>query len=191
MKQICIWLVVILLLSACGTASNTKDELEPSQISQAEPLDFPLVQDAESEETQTEPNLGADASEEEEMLKIQIGDIALMAILENNPSVEALKKLLSDGQITIDVQNYGNFEKVGMLPQSIPKDDVQITAVPGDVMLYQGNSIVFFYGSNTWSYTKLGTITGVTQEELKEILAGKGNSMELSIVCTNESDETE
>ena len=112
MKQICIWLVVILLLSACGTASNIKDELEPSQISQAEPLDFPLGQDAESEETQTEPNLGADASEEEEMLKIQIGDIALMAILENNPSVEALKKLLSDGQITIDVQNYGNFEKV-------------------------------------------------------------------------------
>ena len=186
MKQVWILLVVVLFLTACGTAPNTQNKHQLSQISQ---LDFSSEQDTKSEEAQTESDFNKTVDEEKEMLRIQIGDVALTAVLEDNSSVDALKELLSDGQITIDVQNYGGFEKVGMLPQSIPRDDMQITATPGDVMLYQGNSIVIFYGSNSWSYTKLGTITGVTQEELSEILGGKDSSIVLSIVCSTESDK--
>ena len=74
----------------------------------------------------------------------------------------------------LTLNEYGSFEKVGALPQSLPKDDERITTEPGDIMLYLGNQITIFYGTNTWSYTRLGRIDNVTQAELKEIL-GSGN----------------
>ncbi|MBQ3914896.1 MAG: hypothetical protein II692_05885, partial [Paludibacteraceae bacterium] len=34
-------------------------------------------------------------------------------------------------------------------------------------ILYSGNQIVLFYGSNSWSYTRLGRIEYSTQAELE------------------------
>ena len=47
-------------------------------------------------------------------------------------------------------------------------------------MLYQSNKIVIFYGSNTWSYTKLGHIN-LSQSELTNILGISDVTIELSL----------
>jgi hypothetical protein len=96
------------------------------------------------------------------------------ATLSDNVATEAFRELLGDGAITIRMSDYGGFEKVGALPQSLPTANEQITTVAGDIMLYQGNNIVMFYGSNSWSYTRLGRFDGLSTSELKTFL-GSGN----------------
>ena len=72
------------------------------------------------------------------------------------------------------MHDYGNFEKVGFLPATLPRNDKQITTEPGDIILYLGNQITFYYNTNSWNFTRLGKIEGVTQAELKKIL-GEGD----------------
>ena len=108
------------------------------------------------------------------IMKIQIGETALTAELADNSSVAALKDLLAKGDITIDMHDYSNFEKVGSLGASLPRNDEQITTQAGDLILYQGNSFVIYYDTNSWNFTRLGKIKDITQSELKAIL-GSGN----------------
>lgn len=43
------------------------------------------------------------------------------------------------------------------------------------MVLYQGNSLVIFYGSNSWSYTRLGRLDDAsTRERVLELLGGVG-----------------
>lgn len=111
---------------------------------------------------------------EETKLKIEVNGYTMTATLADNPSAQALAELIKNEPMILELNEYGSFEKVGALPQSLPKDDERITTESGDIMLYQGNQMTIFYDSNTWSYTKLGKIDNITQAELKKIL-GKGN----------------
>ena len=92
---------------------------------------------------------------------------------EDNASVEALKALAAEG-LTIDMSMYGGFEQVGSIGQSLPRDDSQTTTQAGDIVLYSGDQIVVFYGSNSWAYTRLGHITDKTAQEMAELL-GNGD----------------
>jgi hypothetical protein len=107
-------------------------------------------------------------------IKITIDGRELTATLVRNSSTEALKELLKDGPITIDMRDYGNMEKVGGLGKSLPTNDERITTEPGDLILYQGNALVIYYAPNTWTFTRLGKINNVKAEELKAVL-GEGN----------------
>ena len=98
----------------------------------------------------------------------------LAATLYDNSSSHALLELLPKGELTIEMHDYGNFEKVGSLQTSLPRNDTQITTEPGDIILYQGNQITIYYDTNSWNFTRIGKIDGVTKAELKKIL-GKGN----------------
>ena len=89
---------------------------------------------------------------------------------EDNESVEALMELVSKEPLSIQMSMYGGFEQVGSTGTSLPRNDVQITTESGDIVLYSGNQIVVFYGSNSWSYTRLGRITDKNVDELAEIL---------------------
>ena len=91
---------------------------------------------------------------------------------ENNPTVDALRDLLRSGPLTVELSRYGGFEQVGSLGTSLPKDDVQTTTVPGDIVLYSGSNMVVFYGSNSWAYTRLGHITDKSKSELEALLGG-------------------
>ena len=114
-------------------------------------------------------------------LKISVNGTELTASLENNSSAQALTELLKQGDITVDMSDYGNFEKVGGLPQSLPTNDEKITTVPGDIILYQGNKITIYYAENTWDFTKLGHINNITQEELKNLLGDGDVTVSFSI----------
>lgn len=107
-------------------------------------------------------------------LYLSVGSRTLTATLADNEATGGLIRLLKNGPITITMSDYGGFEKVGALPQSLPASDTHITTVPGDIMLYQGRNMVIFYGSNSWKYTPLGRMDGATVSSLKEFL-GNGN----------------
>ncbi|MDE6716219.1 MAG: hypothetical protein K2J74_07055 [Muribaculaceae bacterium] len=117
----------------------------------------------------------------ETKIKITIGDKSMAATLADNEATKHLASMLTEAPITIAMNDYGGFEKVGTLPTSLPTSNSNITTVPGDIMLYQGNNMVIFYGSNTWSYTRLGKIDGATAVNIREFL-GIGNiSVTLSL----------
>jgi hypothetical protein len=113
-------------------------------------------------------------SDSEYILQLQFGDNILTATLVDNSSTQALIELLTDNPITINMRDYGGFEKVGNLGARLPTSDTRITTESGDLILFQGNQFVIFYAPNTWSYTRLGKLNNVTQSELREIL-GTGN----------------
>ena len=100
---------------------------------------------------------------------------------EDNKSTNALKKLAGDEPLTIQMSKYGGFEQVGSIGKSISRNNKQTTTSPGDIMLYAGDQIVIFYGSNSWAYTKLGKITDKTDQELRELL-GK-EDVTIKIYC--------
>jgi len=126
------------------------------------------------EDVETELNQDNSNMMEANSMNIQIGDTVLTATLAENSSADALKEILSDGPITINMRDYGRMEKVGSLGMDLPRNDQQITTEAGDIILYQGNAIVIYYTPNSWNFTRLGKINNVTSEELKEIL-GDGN----------------
>ena len=103
---------------------------------------------------------------EDKILKLYIDDINIDVTWENNASVNALKELET---ITVNMHQYGGFEQVGSIGKTITSNDKQITTNPGDIVLYSSNQIVIFFGSNTWSYTKLGHLN-LNQDELNNIL---------------------
>ena len=98
----------------------------------------------------------------------------LTATLADNSSAKAFYTLLQKGSVTVNMHDYGSFEKVGPLPESLPRNDTQITTTAGDIILYQGNQITIYYDRNSWTFTRLGKVDNVTQAELKKIL-GSGN----------------
>ena len=106
---------------------------------------------------------------------LTINSNKLKVTLDKNSSVDELVTILKEGNITYTADDYGGFEKVGSLGRSLTRNDSQITTSPGDVILYSGNQIVLFYGSNSWSYTRLGRIEGYSASELSTLLgAGQG-----------------
>lgn len=104
------------------------------------------------------------------------GDTRLTATLADNVSTRALVEALQESPITYQAHDYGNFEKVGALGRTFATCDEHITTEPGDIMLYQGNHLVIFYGTNSWEYSPIGKIEGLTVDQLKQALkAGQGN----------------
>ncbi len=119
-------------------------------------------------------SLNLPAKEENHLLYIKIGDVTLTATLSDNSSAAALMDLLRQGEVTIAMHDYGNFEKVGELPVALPTNDENISTGAGDLILYLGRRFVIYYDHNSWDFTRLGKINDVTQAELKAIL-GEGN----------------
>ena len=112
---------------------------------------------------------------------LKVGGNTMTATLTDNEATRELTKLLEHSDLTIRMSDYGGFEKVGALPQSLPTSNTQVTTVPGDIMLYQGNQMVVFYGSNSWSYTRLGKIDGATVSNLRQFLGNGDITLTLSL----------
>lgn len=110
----------------------------------------------------------------ENMLKLYVNDEEKQVTWEENESVEVLRNLAANSPVIIDMSMYGGFEQVGSIGQSLPRNDKQMTTSAGDIVLYSGNQLVVFYGSNSWAYTKLGHIENTSTEELERLL-GSGD----------------
>ena len=153
-----------------------------SILSFAVVLFLALTVSCRSNTAEAAPQSGQTASQEipqggEQMkISISVNGHNLTATLEDNSSARALMELLGQGSITVNAHDYGSFEKVGDLPQSLVRNDESINTSPGDIILYLGSSICFYYGTNSWSFTRLGRIDGADALDLKEIY-GSGDAV--------------
>lgn len=181
--------MIFSLLAGCGSV-QAKDSSEVTSTSEAvqSEQDTPEVtqQAAEGEETmtadeQTTPEVVQEqeftqeaVKGEEAMLQMTIGGTPVEVEWEDNESVEALRQLCREEPLTIQMSMYGGFEQVGSIGQRLPRNDSQTTTQSGDIVLYSGDQIVVFYGSNSWAYTRLGHVTDKSDEEMAQML-GNGD----------------
>lgn len=160
---------LIFVLIGCSSETIQQPTSDSSSITENMDQDLPGSQ-VETMDPQSEKR----TEEDMETIKIRINDMEVDVEWEDNESVDALKGLLKTDDMAIHMSMYGGFEQVGSLGSSLPRNDVQTTTTAGDIVLYSGNQIVIFYGSNSWAYTRLGTIKDKTEEELEELL-GNGD----------------
>ncbi|MFR3663635.1 cyclophilin-like fold protein [Flintibacter sp.] len=154
MTRILYLFLAVLGLSGCGNSSSPADSAPPPSQS--------VISEQESSQSQDNSS-----SQEEPMLKITVGDQELLAPFADNSSAEAFRDLLAQGPVTISMDDYGGFEKVGSLGTTLTRNDTRITTQPGDVILYQGNQITIYYGTNTWNFTRLAKINDSTDLQAK------------------------
>lgn len=183
MKKIWCFLLAglfVACLAACGfngSSTSEADDLPSAANSAHHALPGGGAAPSVSENNGPLPNGDADSPLEEENTNAEHGEKTIIqqstfyvtaggetfsATFADNSGAQALKELLADGDITIRMSDYGGFEKVGSLGRSLPTSNSQTTTQAGDIVLYQGNQIVMFYGSNTWSYTRLARIENLT-----------------------------
>ncbi len=113
-------------------------------------------------------------------LMLSIDGTPVTVLWEDNETVSELFTAVQNGAIEVSASRYGGFEQVGSLPQSFSRNDVQTTTQPGDIVLYSGNQLVIFFGSNSWSYTRLGHVNGMSSEGLSDLLNKNVVMIELS-----------
>lgn len=160
-------LLLLIVLCGCMTVFTACGDSENGSSQQTSPTKQEQTSDSKADESKPYDDKKETADNK---LKVSVNGTEFTATLEDNSSAEALTELLKQGDITINMSDYGNFEKVGDLPQSLPTNDESITTAAGDIILYQGNKITIYYAENTWDFTKLGHIDNITQQELKAIL---------------------
>ena len=180
-----------LLLTACsgnmGTEASDSDSIADTGIINLNenPIENPAENQADIQkengtekidDVQTEPADEAESADNlenqeetggqtEMKMNVQIGDYSFSAILENNAAVEELLGMMKEGPVTIQMDDYAGFEKVGPLGRSLTTSNSQTTTSAGDIVLYNGSNIVMFYGSNSWSYTRIGKIEDLSDWE--------------------------
>ena len=128
---------------------------------------------AESEAGKTEAVQSKEPEQEADTMVLAINGEIVSVEWEDNESVEVLKDLVLSEPLSIQMSMYGGFEQVGSIGTSLPRNDVQTTTEAGDIVLYSGNQIVVFYGSNSWAYTRLGKVTDKSKAEMTELLGNE------------------
>ena len=180
-------------LSAKGEESKVEKPETDAQEPVPDGTENPVSTDVPSTETQPkkpEPSTETDAPVAEEppveepaqmpTLMLSIDGTPVTVLWEDNETVSELLTAAQNGAIEVSASRYGGFEQVGSLPQSFSRSDVQMTTQPGDIVLYSGNQLVIFFGSNSWSYTRLGHVNGMSSEELSDLLNKDVVMIELS-----------
>lgn len=175
MKRIlfCCLLLTGIYLSGCTAQINQLDT-PPSTSEESGVL--PGSESGESTEMLSkESTIPSEASKQ--ALALTIDGIAVDVRWEDNDAVSELLDYVKDAPIVVHTSAYGGFEQVGSFPRSFSRNDVQMTTEPGDIVLYSGDQLVVFFGSNSWSYTKLGHIN-LAAEQLTELLGGESAVVE-------------
>lgn len=163
--------------SSTESAAFSRSESEIPDTERPSAVSVPESKPAEP----LESSVNSEREWEEMVMKITANGISFSAEFAENSSAEAFRELLEQGPVTVEMQDYGSFEKVGPLGTSLPTNDEPITTEPGDVILYQGSSITVYYDTNHWSFTRLGKIPNVTKEELLEAFGSGSVTMTFTL----------
>ena len=137
-------MLMVIILSACGNIPEGTEETTNRNIS-------------ETSQTVSEPTTKKPQATEMKV-NISINGKTFFATLEDNEAAKELYEIIKTDGLTVEMSDYSGFEKVGALGHTLTSNDKQTTTKAGDIVLYQSNQIVMFYGSNSWSYTRLGKI---------------------------------
>ena len=139
-----------------------------------------LVMSCSSDETYAQTNYETMTTK----MYITIDGRTETVTLVNNSATQALVAKLQEAPVMVTL-NDNNFEIWGALGFSLPTSNEQVNAQAGDVVLYSGNNICIFYDSNSWSYTRLGRIDGLTTSELRTFLKAGANSISVTLSLNN------
>ena len=177
MKKYCFIIAAVLgmalTLTACGrdTSEDNLDGIADTQTQNQEDSREDVqeenptnIQEDEAEDIESS-NENEEGEQTEMKMNVQIGDYNFTATLEENEAVNELTDMMKEGPVTIGMSDYSGFEKVGSPGRSLTRNDSQTTTKAGDIVLYNGNNIVMFYGSNSWSYTRIGRIDDLSDWE--------------------------
>lgn len=185
-SAICV--AMMLSISACSDDGKNlyEDQNMKSVTSSSENVDVESSENNLMSDSTVADSIEETASSDETeigetTMTMTIGDTKVNVDWEANSSVDALKELVSSGPLSIDMSMYGGFEQVGSIGQSLPREDKQTTTASGDIVLYSGNQLVVFYGSNSWAYTRLGHISDKTDAEIEALLSKGDVTITLSI----------
>jgi hypothetical protein len=183
--------LLVYVLAACNSSSQdvyeelSKTEITDNSSAESDTDIIKQIEETKSSDDETDDqkqtivmNDSNDFEKDANMI-MTIGDTKVEVYWEENDSVRELRELASSG-ITIQMSMYGGFEQVGSIGQSVTRNDKQTTTEPGDIVLYSGNQLVVFYGSNSWSYTRLGKIN-LSDEELENLLGNGDVTITLSM----------
>ena len=118
--------------------------------------------------------------DEKEDMKLYFNDTEIPVIWEDNQTVQELMEEAGKGDIVVQMSMYSNNEQVGSLEKSYTKNDEQITTHNGDIVLYSGDKIVVFYGSNSWTYTRLGKMN-IPEDDVTELLSNGNITLKIAI----------
>lgn len=174
--------ILLICFSSCGSenAMPTADTtLQEETTSHAETAS----QKSESKPEETQSETSKDTAEKPAMktLIMKIDGKKVTVDWEENEAVAALAELVKDRPLTVQTSMYGGFEQVGSIGTSLPGNDAQTTTQAGDIVLYSGDQIVVFYGSNSWAYTRLGHITDKTAAQMKDLLGNENVTIVISM----------
>lgn len=176
MKRILSVLLIFALAALCVGCGSA----QAAPAAAPEPEQPPEATPAEEAPVSEQPLENKAESEEVETMRMRIGETDVEVVWEENEAVEALRELARSG-LRIEMSMYGGFEQVGPIGKSLPRDDRQISTQSGDIVLYSGNQLVVFYGSNSWAYTRLGKIVDKTSPELSELLGNGDVSITITL----------
>ena len=162
------------LQSSSGVVSAVS-ETQSTQVSQ---VSENVGKNEKSSKTESSDKSGMKAAEK---MKMFINGEPVNVDWENNQAVDALRNMAEKGDVIIQMSMYGGFEQVGSIGQSLPRNDKQTTTSSGDIVLYSGNQMVVFYGSNSWSYTRLGHISDKDEAGMTELLSNGDVTITISM----------
>jgi len=180
--------IVACVLCACDivgskdTGTNLREKTASTES--VKPEEEPTEETVPTETSAGTESYQGTTSEErvvEKILSLAINGQSVSVQWEGNESVEALKELVKDKPLTIQMSMYGGFEQVGSLGTSLPRSDRQTKTISGDIVLYSGNQIVIFYGSNSWAYTRLGHITDKNASQMRELLTNGNTTITIEL----------
>lgn len=189
-KLICtiLFFTVLFMITACGSSKEEQTVNKESEISTVLPDQPDTETEAESNaevHTELQPAEPAGENTEQEItgmkMKVQVGDTVFMATLAENSSVDALKELMADGPLTLEMSDYAGMEKNADLGTALPQNNEQMDTQAGDIILYQGRTFVIYYDTNSWSLTPIGKIDNVDAKELREALGTGDVTVTLSL----------
>ena len=126
--------------------------------------------------------LGANA---QQVMNITIDGVTKTATLVDNNATQTLVAKLQEAPVNVTLNSSGGFEIWGALGFSLPTSNEQINAQPGDIVLYNDSNICMFYGTNSWSYTRLGKIEGLSESDLRTFLKAGESNISVTLSLTN------
>ena len=183
--------LLVFIIAACNPSSQdvyeelSKTEITDNSSAESDTDIIKQIEETKSSDDETDDqkqtivmNDSNDFEKDANMI-MTIGDTKVDVSWEENDSVRELKEL-AEKNLLIQMSMYGGFEQVGSIGQSVTRNDKQTTTEPGDIVLYSGNQLVVFYGSNSWSYTRLGKIN-LSDEELENLLGNGDVTITLSM----------
>ena len=176
MKKITLSMMLLAALLLCNCAADD-DEAVIKIVTQE--------MNEQKNQSQTAPNEGNNATAVTQV-SITIGDMTKQMSLADNAAAKSLAAKLQQAPLSLTLNSSGGFEIWGALGFSLPTSNEQINAQPGDVVLYNGSNICLFYGSNSWSYTRLGHISGLSENELKSFLKAGERNISVILSVTND-----